>query len=485
MNLNELTIAQAAEGLRAKEFSVTELVSDCIDAIEKRNPELHAYLEIARDAMQEAGKVQEMLHGHEGISPPLLGIPFAIKDNILIEGKRCTAGSKMLERYTASYDAAVIQKLKAHGAIFLGKTNMDEFAMGSSTEYSAFGPTKNPYDISRVPGGSSGGSAAAVAGHLCVAALGSDTGGSIRQPASFTGIVGFKPTYGRVSRHGLIAMASSLDEIGPITKTVEDARLVFKAIQGPDAFDATTIQHPAPRTPHPASDLGSIKIGIPKEYFGAGLDSDVEEVIRGALKKCEDAGAHVEEVSLPHAEYALPAYYIVVPSEVSANLARYDGIRYGAHVASSLQSPVSTLYDAYAKSRAEGFGQEVKRRIMLGTYALSAGYYDAYYVKAQKIRTLVKQDFDHAFGRVDVIAGPTTPTPAFRLGERARDPLEMYRADMYTVAANLAGVPAISIPAGNVVRDGKALPAGLQLIGPRMADEKLLEIALLIEHGIR
>ena len=483
MKLNELTIKQAQEGLRKKEFSVKELVFDCIEAIREKDKEIHAYLEIWEKALDETKKSDDILRDSPNL-PALFGIPLAIKDNILIEKERCTAGSKILENYTASYDATVIKKLKDQGALFLGKTNLDEFAMGSSTENSCFGSTKNPYDQTRVPGGSSGGSAAAVSAHFCLAALGSDTGGSIRQPASFCGIVGFKPTYGRVSRHGLIAMASSLDQIGPMTKTVEDATILFETIAGKDNFDATSVDRKPDFPPLQKVGLWNIRIGIPKEYFATGLDPEVEKVIKSAIKKLEDAGAKIQEINLPHSAYALAAYYIVVPAEISSNLARYDGIRYGASAATSDQKSANSLYDAYAQTRASYLGAEVKRRIMLGTYVLSAGYYDAYYLKAQKMRRLILQDFEGALEKVDILLGPTTPTTAFRLGEKTADPLKMYLADIYTVAVNLAGLPAISLPAGWVTIEGKKMPVGLQLIGEKFGDEKLLKIAAEIEKII-
>ena len=488
MNLNQLTIKQAADGLRKKEFSATELLSDCLHAIRERDPELHVYLNVFEEgARQEAQRADEMLSDSHEELPPMLGIPLAVKDNILIEGQPCTAGSKILEPYEASYDATVVTKLKAHGAIFIGKTNLDEFAMGSSTENSAFGPTKNPHDPSRVPGGSSGGSAAAVEADLCMAALGSDTGGSIRQPASFCGIVGLKPTYGRVSRHGLIAMASSLDVIGPMTKTVEDAEILFNAIAGNDVLDSTTIQNSESRIMNQESrvkkeGLRNLRIGAPKEYFGEGLDADVEKTIKSVIEKCEKEGAIIKEISLPHSAYALAVYYIIVPCEVSANLARFDGIRYGSSAAAICHLPSASLYEVYTKTRAHGFGAEVKRRIILGTYALSAGYYDAYYLKAQKVRKLVRTDFERAFGEVDVMMGPTTPTPAFSLGERAHDPISMYLADIYTVAANLAGIPALSLPAGFVTRGGLTLPVGLQIIAPRMQEQLLFEVGKNVEN---
>ncbi len=487
MKLNTLTIKEAAAGIRKREFSVTELVSDCLATIRQKDKELHAYLEVFEDALNEAKKLDISISQNSDVSrlPPLFGIPLAVKDNILIAGARCTAGSKILGNYIASYDATVVQKLKNRGVILLGKTNLDEFAMGSSTENSAFGPTKNPHDTSRVPGGSSGGSAAAVAAHMTIAALGSDTGGSIRQPASFCGIVGLKPTYGSVSRHGLVAMASSLDQIGPLTKSVEDAEILFNAIAGKDSFDATSVKttyNLEPRT----YNLEKIRVGVPKEYFGSGLDPEVEQVIRSAIKKIESAGAKIEEINLPHSEYALAAYYIIVPSEVSANLARYDGIRYGFSVADSYghqesRTAADNLYETYAKTRATGLGAEVKRRVMLGTYALSAGYYDAYYLKAQGVRRLIRNDFESALEKVDVLVGPTTPTTAFRLDERSQDPLKMYLADIYTVALNLAGVPGISIPAGSA----GGLPVGLQIIGRWFEEQKLFAIAKEIEAVLK
>lgn len=477
MNLNHLTIKQASWGLRNKKFLASELISDCLDEIKKMDSQIHAYLDVFEDPYDQAKKADEMLSSNHNL-PPLFGIPIAVKDNILIKDKKCTAGSKILANYIASFDATVISKLKNQGAIFIGKTNLDEFAMGSSTENSNFGPSKNPHDMARVPGGSSGGSSAAVSANMCMAALGSDTGGSIRQPASFCGIVGMKPTYGRVSRHGLIAMASSLDQIGLMTKTVEDAKILFDAISGEDNFDATTTNENLEfRTSNLelAENLADFRVGVPREYFAAGLNQEVEKIIKSGLKKIEDAGAKIEEINLPHTEYALPAYYIVVPSEVSSNLARYDGIRYG------LSSSAESLGQVYNKTRAWGFGDEVKRRVMLGTYVLSAGYYDAYYLKAQKVRQIIKQDFKKAFEKVDIIIGPTTPTPAFKLGEKGDDPLKMYMADSYTVAVNLAGLPAISLPAGFVELENKKLPVGMQIIGRWHEDEKMLMAAEEIE----
>ncbi|MDO8600543.1 MAG: Asp-tRNA(Asn)/Glu-tRNA(Gln) amidotransferase subunit GatA [bacterium] len=470
--LNNLTIAEAREGLSQKKFSSRELVEACFAEIHKREPELHAFLEPFFHTKHQA----EEKEFNEGA---LSGIPFAIKDNILIKGQVASAGSKILENYKASYDATVTKKMWDAGALFIGRTNMDEFAMGSSTENSAYGPTKNPYDVSRVPGGSSGGSAAAVASGMCLGALGSDTGGSIRQPASFCGVVGLKPTYGAVSRLGLIAMASSLDVIGPITKTVEDAEILFNVIRGRDSFDSTTADS---RITNKELGIKGLKIGVPKEYFGEGLHPEVKKVIESAIKKMEEAGAIIKEISLPHSKYALEVYYIIMPAEVSANLARFDGIRYGSSVATSYKLQATSLYDVYAKTRAEGFGHEVKRRVMLGTYTLSHGYYDAYYLKAQKVRRLIRDDFVKAFEEVDIIAGPTTPDVAFRFGEKANDPVSMYLSDIYTVAINLAGLPALSMPAGFVERDGKKLPVGLQLVGKWFEEDVILSIGKELEE---
>ncbi len=478
MKLNELTITQAAAGLRKREFSSVDLTMACIATIREKDPEIHAFLDVfEEDAMAQAKQADELLADFNPKLPHLLGIPLAIKDNILMEGRHCTAGSLMLKDYTASYDASVVRALKKAGAILIGKTNMDEFAMGSSTENSAFGITKNPHDITRVPGGSSGGSATAVATEMAFGALGSDTGGSIRQPASFCGIVGMKPSYGSVSRHGLIAMASSLDQIGPMAKTVEDAEIIWHAIAGIDAFDSTTVMKPDSQA-RSIKEIKNLRIGLPIEYMREGLDNDVKDVILNNIKKMEHAGARVEEIHLSHSSYALAAYYIIVPSEVSSNLARFDGIRYGMS-----RDKEDTLMARYTATRGSGFGKEVKRRIMLGTYALSAGYYDAYYLKAQKVRQLIQHDFDSVFNSgIDIIVGPTTPTPAFTFGEKANDPLSMYLADIYTVAVNLAGLPALSMSAGTVARGNTQLPVGLQLIAPRDGEHQLFAIAKEIEQ---
>jgi len=492
VQLHELTITKAHEGLEKKEFSVLELTKSFLKRIEETNKKISAFLTIRGEkALLEAKKIDDSITAGRKISP-LSGIPLAIKDNILTEGIRTTCASKILENYIAPYSATCVNKLKGLGAIILGKTNLDEFAMGASTENSAFFPTKNPYDLTRVAGGSSGGSAAAVANNMCAYALGSDTGGSIRQPASFCGVVGLKPTYGAVSRYGLVAFASSFDQIGPITKTVDDAKLVFKAISGKDELDSTSLELPELWENKININLAKsgIRAGVPKEYFVKGIDPGVEDVIKKAIKKFEELGIEIEEISLPHTEYALPAYYLIATSEASANLARYDGIKYGYSQSTADQQKdrkVKSLLDIYLESRGDGFGSEVKRRIMLGTYALSAGYYDAYYLKAEKIRTLIKEDFDKAFQKVDIIFTPTSPTPAFKIGEKINDPLSMYLSDIFTVSANLVGLPAISLPVGFTDKPASSqggpalqqggLPVGLQIIGRPFEENTILEVA--------
>jgi aspartyl-tRNA(Asn)/glutamyl-tRNA(Gln) amidotransferase subunit A len=469
MKLNELTIKEAHKGLVEKKFTSVELTEACLVQIKKLNKKINAFITLTdKGALARAREVDKKITAGEEIGI-LEGVPVAIKDNILVKDIRATSGSKILENYTAPYDATVVEKLKTAGAVILGKTNMDEFAMGASTETSHFGPTKNPHDLKRVPGGSSGGSAAAVAANMCVYALGSDTGGSVRQPASFCGVVGMKPTYGAVSRFGLMAMASSLDQIGPITKTTEDAQIVFDVIRGEDKMDSTTVE----KSENGGQELKieRLKIGLPKEYFISGMDGEVENCVRDAVAKLEKAGAEIKEVSLPHAEYALAVYYLIMPAEVSANLARYDGVRYGYQV-----KKTKTLLDTYLKTRAEGFGDEVKRRIMLGTYALSAGYYDAYYLQAQKMRTMIREDFEKVFKEVDCLIMPTAPTVAFKIGEKIDDPLMMYLSDIFTVSANVSGLPAISLPAGIA----KKLPVGVQVMAPWFAEVKLFEISKLI-----
>ena len=469
MDLSTLTIAKARAALDAKEFSALDLTNAYLAAIEKKDGEIHAYLEVWVDsARAEAKKADEMIVA--GKSKPLTGIPIAVKDNILIKGRIASGASKILENYRASYDATVIEKLKAEGVVFLGRTNMDEFAMGSSTENSAFGVTKNPLDTSRVPGGSSGGSAAAVAGGLALAALGSDTGGSIRQPASHCGIVGLKTTYGSVSRFGLMPMGSSLDQIGPLTKTVEDAHILFEATRGHDANDSTSL-------PDYALAGAGKKIGVPRTFLKEGIEPDVLAVFEDTLKRLERAGYTVQDVDMPNLAFSLPVYYIICPAEVSTNLARYDGIRYGLSV------PADTIGEVYTKTRAAGFGPEVRRRILTGTFVLSSGYADAYYRKARAVRELIRADFIRAFESVDAIALPTSPGPAFKIGEKANDPLAMYLEDIFSVTANLAGVPAISVPAGTVVRDGVQLPVGFQLVAPHRGEGALFVIGADVEKA--
>lgn len=458
-----------------KEISATELTQAFLTRIQVVDSDIKAFVSVTEEtALSQAQKVDEKLARGEKLGA-LEGIPMALKDNLCTEGIRTTCSSKILENFIPPYSATVAERLQDAGAILLGKLNMDEFAMGSSTENSRFFPTHNPWDLERVPGGSSGGSVASVAADQAVYTLGSDTGGSIRQPAAFCGVVGLKPTYGVVSRYGLIAYASSLDQIGPITKTVEDNALVLNAIAGHDAKDSTSVPFNKPDyMQFLVNDIKGLRIGVPKEYFGQGMDPNVEKVIREGIKTLESLGAIVEECSLPNTEYAMPAYYLIAPAEASSNLARYDGVRYG-HRAEGVED----VLGLFSKTRAEGFGSEVKRRIMLGTYALSAGYYDAYYVKAQKVRTLIKQDFDRAFEKFDVLLSPTAPTPAFRLGEKSGDPLTMYLSDVCTVPINLAGIPALSIPAGFV--DG--LPVGLQLMGKHFDEGTLYRVAYTFEQN--
>lgn len=469
IDLKELSIAKAHDHLTHRDFSARELAQACQRSILERDSDVHAYLEVFSDVLEQADRADERLRTKEKVHP-LTGIPLAIKDNILIEGKKASAASAMLENYVASYDATVIRKLKEAGVVFLGRTNMDEFAMGSSTENSVFGVTKNPHDPSRVPGGSSGGSAAAVAMNGALGALGSDTGGSVRQPASFCGVVGLKPTYGAVSRSGLIAMGSSLDQIGPLTKTVTDAEIIFNTIEGQDPLDSTTLPE-AERTQGRAALKGRGSIGIPRHFIEQGVDADVGAALDEAAARFEKLGYHVKDINLPNIAYSLSAYYIIVPAEVSANLARFDGVRYG------LYKEGADLSGDYAATRGAGFGKEVRRRIILGTHILSSGYYDAYYNKANNVRRLVRADFEKAFAAsgdaVDFILMPTAPTPAFKVGEKMSDPLQMYLADLFTEPANIAGIPAISLPAGFAQRDGKQLPVGIQLMAPHCGEAAL------------
>jgi aspartyl-tRNA(Asn)/glutamyl-tRNA(Gln) amidotransferase subunit A len=463
-------IKEAREGFIKKKFSCLELTRAYLNKIKKENKKYNNFLNLTEKlAVEQAQKVDQKISKRQKLGP-LEGIPIAIKDNILVENYKTTAGSKILENYIAPYDATVIEKLKKAGAIIIGKTNLDEFAMGSSTENSAFGVVKNPYDITRVSGGSSGGSAVAVAANHCLGALGSDTGGSVRQPASFCGVVGFKPSYGMVSRYGLIAMASSWDLIGTFGRNVEDAKLIFDTIRGKDKMDSTTIES---RIENCKLKIENLRIGVPKEYFDKGLDKGVREKIDQAIEKYKKKGAQIKNVNLQSPEQALAVYYIIMPAEVSANLARYDGIRYGYSVIQNSKFKIQNSIDQYLKTRAQGFGEEVRRRIMLGTYVLSAGYWEAYYGKAQKVRAFIKKEFEKVFKQVDVLITPTTPTPAFKIGEK-QDPLAMYLSDIYTIQANLAGLPAISVPCGEV----KGLPIGFQITGPQFKDDLVLKIAL-------
>ena len=476
MELHTQTIHALHEKLRAGEVTSRQMTEAVLQRIEAVEPTLHAYIRVLKDdALAQADAIDDLLKKGDIEPTYLTGIPLAVKDVICTKGVTTTCGSKILENFVPQYDATVMEKLNAHHPVLLGKTNMDEFAMGSSTENSAYGATRNPYDIERVPGGSSGGSAAAVAAGEAIAALGTDTGGSIRQPAAFCNITGLKPTYGRVSRYGVVAYASSLDQVGPLAKDVFDAAILLEAISGHDPKDSTSAKLPAPKyTQALTGDVHGLKIGMPQEYFAAGLDPDIDRAVRNAIATLEKLGARVQEVSLPNTKYGVATYYIIAPSEASSNLARYDGVKYGYRA-----KEYADLSEMYAKSRAEGFGEEVIRRVMLGTYALSSGYYDAYYLKAQKARTLLRQDFEAAFKQVDVIAAPITPTPPPKLGEMVNDPLTMYLSDIYTVPVNLAGVTGISIPCG--LTSG-GLPIGLQLIGGHFQEETVLRTAFAFQE---
>jgi aspartyl-tRNA(Asn)/glutamyl-tRNA(Gln) amidotransferase subunit A len=470
-DLLALNIADLQSLLRRREISAREVIAPLRARIEAIDPNVGAYLSLD---FESADKEAE----HADVELPLGGIPVAIKDIISVKGQPCTCGSKILNGYRAPYDATAIQKLRAAGAIPLGKTNLDEFAMGSSTENSALKTTRNPWDLSRVPGGSSGGSAAAIAADEAFAALGSDTGGSIRQPAAFCGVVGMKPTYGRVSRFGLVAFASSLDQIGPVTKTVRDAALIMNAIAGHDPQDSTSVNEPVPDyVASLGKDLRGIRVGLPKEYMIEGIDLQVRTAIDAAVKQLDSLGAEIVEVSLPTTEHAVAVYYIIATAEASANLARFDGVRYGFRA----PNPKDVL-DLYGRTREEGFGPEVKRRIVLGTYVLSSGYYDAYYLRAQKVRELIRRDFARVFEKVDALISPTSPVTAFKAGERA-DPLQMYLADIFTIAANLAGICGISVPCGFAGVDGHRLPIGLQLLGKSLDEARLLQIAHAYEQS--
>jgi len=465
-------IKELQEKIKNKEVSVLEIAKDYLKTIKEKDGDIKAFLTLTEDLALKQAKEIDKEYIQTGKLPILAGMPCAIKDNMLVSGYISTSGSKILENYNSAYDATVIKKLKASGAIILGKTNLDEFAMGSSTENSGYFSTKNPHDLERVPGGSSGGSAAAVAANMVVFGLGSDTGGSVRQPAAFCGVVGFKPSYGAVSRYGLMAMASSLDQIGPFAKSVSDIQLVFEVICGKDEMDSTSLD----LKKYDGKDFKKARIGVPREYFIGGIDPEIELSIKAMLEKLQSQGADIIETSLPHTTYGLPCYYIIMPAEVSANLARYDGLRYSP--LSDTIDKNDTLTEVYLKNRGEGFGKEVRRRIILGTYVLSAGYYDAYYLKAQKVRQLIKNEFDKVFEKVDFIITPTTPTPAFMFGEKTKDPVSMYLSDIFTVSANLAGLPAISLPSGKTKNN---LPIGLQIMGPALSDWKLLSFAQYLE----
>jgi aspartyl-tRNA(Asn)/glutamyl-tRNA(Gln) amidotransferase subunit A len=475
MNLPALTMHEAGSQLRRREISSQELTAAVFDRIAATEDKIHSYITLCRDAaLAEAARAdKEFKKGNE--VHPLLGIPIAIKDNFLTSAIRTTCASKILGNFIPPYDSTVVGRIRSAGAVITGKTNLDEFAMGSSAENSAFFPTRNPWNTDRVPGGSSGGSAAAVAADQCIAALGTDTGGSIRQPAACCGIVGLKPTYGRVSRYGIIAFASSMDQVGPMAKEVRDCALLLEAIAGYDSADSTSVNRPVPRYSEALTgDIKGLRLGIPKEYFVSGMQPEVEAAVRNAVRLLEQNGATIEEISLPHTEYAVAVYYIVATAEASSNLARYDGMRYGH------RAPGKDLTETYMLSREEGFGPEVKRRIMLGTYALSAGYYDAYYLKAQQVRALVQRDFDEAFQRCDVIITPTAPTTAFRISEKMQDPLQMYLSDIYTISMNLAGLPALSLPCGF---DSEGLPIGLQIIGKHFDESIIFGVAYAYEQS--
>ena len=465
MDLTKSTVQDLQVALSKKEVSSVDVARAYLKNIEKKNPDINAYLEVFDDVESQAKEADKRIAS--GDVAPLTGIPIAVKDNILIEGRIASAASKMLENYVASYDATVISKLKSQGVVFLGRTNMDDAAMGTSSESSAFGPVKNPHDTTRVPGGSSGGSAAAVAAEMAPIALGSDTGGSIRQPASFCGVVGLKPTYGSVSRSGLIAMTSSIDVIGPVAKTVADAHIVFDVIKGKDAMDSTTVS----REDYPSRSDRDVKtIGVPRHLFGDDLDAEVSKKFDAALDELEKKGFSIQDIEMKNLKYALPAYYIIVPAEASTNLDRLDGVRYGFH------KDGSDMIDDFTQSRTGGFGPEPKRRTLMGAYVLSAGYYDAYYGKATQVVKKLKDDYAQAFSEVDIVAMPTTPTPPFKIGEKT-DPLSLYLQDIFTTHANLSGVPGISVPMGTISEEGVGLPVGIQFIAPHLEEERLFSVS--------
>lgn len=480
MELLNKSLRELNELIKRREVKPTEILGELLNRIKETEPKLNAYITVTEEKARKKAEIadKELEKLSEDEIPELFGIPLSIKDNINVENVRMTCASKILENFISPYDATVIKRLRERGAIFVGKNNLDEFAMGSSTETSYFGPTRNPWDLERVPGGSSGGSAAAVSARSAIASLGSDTGGSIRQPAALCGVVGLKPTYGRVSRYGLTAFASSLDQIGPITKTVEDAAYLLNIISGQDSKDATSARIPVPNfLENLNNEIKGLKAGLPKEYFVEGIEPEVKEKVLEAVKKLESLGVEIEEISLPNTKYAVETYYIIAPAEASSNLGRFDGVRYTYRA-----KDYKDLIDMYCKTRAEGFGDEVKRRIMIGTYTLSAGYYDAYYLKAQKVRTLIYQGFQNAFEKVDFIVTPVSPTTAFKIGERTNDPIKMYLSDIFTIAVNLAGLPAISIPCGF---DSKNLPVGLQIIGKAFDEVTILNVANVIEKELK
>jgi aspartyl-tRNA(Asn)/glutamyl-tRNA(Gln) amidotransferase subunit A len=473
--MHQPTISQAKHQLLEKKYSAVELLDAVYKRIDAVDGQVQAYVHLTHDIAQQQAKEadRKLAAGEDAL---LLGVPIALKDLICMKDTPTTCASHILENFVSPYDATVVQRLKAAGAVLIGKTNMDEFAMGSSNENSYFHATRNPWDLDRVPGGSSGGSGAAVAANECMGALGSDTGGSIRQPAAFCGITGLKPTYGRVSRFGLVAFASSFDQIGPMTKTAEDAAILMNVIGGHDPMDSTSADVPRPDfTAALSNDVKGLKIGIPKEYFGKGLDPNVEKAVQEATQTLESMGMQTVEVSLPHTEYAVATYYILACAEASANLSRYDGVKYGYR-----SEHADNLMDMYTNTREEGFGEEVKRRILLGTFVLSSGYYDAYYLKGQKARTLIKQDFEEAYKKCDLMVGPIAPTPAFKLGEKLDDPLQMYLSDIFTISANLAGIPAMSVPCG---QSPDNLPIGLQLMGNHFDEATLLNVAHQYQHA--
>jgi aspartyl-tRNA(Asn)/glutamyl-tRNA(Gln) amidotransferase subunit A len=475
-DLIELGFGEAAAALAAKRMSSEELTRALLERSEMLEPTLNSLTWWSAAQALAAAREADMARAADD-PRPLLGVPIAIKDLLNVKGQPCTAGSNVLKGYVAPYDATVIARLRAAGCVFVSRTNTDEFAMGGSTETSAYGPTRNPWDVERVPGGSSGGSAAAVAARLAPAALASDTGGSIRQPAAFCGVTGFKPTYGRVSRYGCTAFASSLDQVGPIARSVEDAALVYQVIAGQDPRDSTTAPRPVgdclPEV-RGARDLKGLRLGLPKQYFVEGLDPEVEKLTRAAVEQCRALGAEIVDVDLPYSKYGIACYYILAPAEASANLARYDGVRYG------FRAEANELLEMYEKTRAQGFGAEVKRRVILGTYVLSSGFHDAYYLRAQKVRTLIRNDFEKAFSQCDAIVGPVTPTAAFRVGEKSADPVQMYLGDIFTVNVNLAGICGLSVPCGFTA---SGLPVGLHVVGPAFEEARILKIGAAYQHA--